>query len=68
MRSSAWAAGELWFRVPALEAAVGILLGSSLGLGGLAGPPDQSQRAEHGDLEDDEEKEDWPETAHVGSV
>ena len=52
---------------PALEAAVGVV-GCASGSGALAGPPDQPEGAQDWDLQDDQEKEDWPEPLHRGSV
>src|ERR1700704_4532597 len=58
-----WASRELWFWVPALEAAVRVLR-LTVNLGGFACPPDEPEGAEDWDLQHDKEKEDWPEPLH----
>jgi hypothetical protein len=64
MLGAAWPY-RLW--PPAAEAAVGVLCGF-LWLRGLARPPDQAQCAEDRNLQDDQEKEDWPEPLHALSL
>jgi hypothetical protein len=54
MRSSAWAARQLWLGVPAFEAAIAIVCCSAFGLGFAACPPDEPERAQDRDLQDDE--------------
>jgi hypothetical protein len=56
-------AGAGWEGTIVPRAAIGILA-CCLGLGFAACPPNEPERAEDGDLEDDEEKEDWPEPTH----
>jgi hypothetical protein len=51
---------------PATEAALAVL--DVVFLGRFAGPPDQPEGAEDGDLQDYEEEEDRPEAIHGGSV
>jgi hypothetical protein len=56
-----------WEGAIAPRTTVGIIT-CCLRLGFAGRPPDEPKRAEDRDLQDDEEKEDWPEPTHDGSV
>ena len=53
--------------VPAFEAVIGVVAGA-VGFGRATRPPDEPERAQYGDLEDHEEKEDGQEAVHALSL